>query len=202
MSETQEKFLKVLESLVELAATKKNTLEYDEIVKAFDGMELSEEQMDSVYDYLEKKNIDVLQGKSMDDTAAIDDLIIETEDGILPADVRSQDVLTEDEKTYLSDRDVPLCKMDRLRVMEENLAIYRDMAHADELLYISCAATDQEGGAISPSPVYDTIKQMYTLKSFFNFFQFSSKSGCLIHHFKRNRDSWICILEIQKRFGN
>ena len=43
MSETQEKFLKVLESLVELAATKKNTLEYDEIVKAFDGMELSEE---------------------------------------------------------------------------------------------------------------------------------------------------------------
>ena len=86
MSETQEKFLKVLESLVELAATKKNTLEYDEIVKAFDGMELSEEQMDSVYDYLEKKNIDVLQGKSMDDTAAIDDLIIETEDGILPED--------------------------------------------------------------------------------------------------------------------
>ena len=77
MSETQEKFLKVLESLVELAATKKNTLEYDEIVKAFDGMELSEEQMDSVYDYLEKKNIDVLQGKSMDDTAAIDDLIID-----------------------------------------------------------------------------------------------------------------------------
>ncbi len=86
MSETQEKFLKVLESLVELAATKKNTLEYDEIVKAFDGMEVSEEQMDSVYDYLEKKNIDVLQGKSMDDTAAIDDLIIETEDGILPED--------------------------------------------------------------------------------------------------------------------
>ena len=86
MSETQEKFLKVLESLVQQAAAKKNTLEYDEIVKAFDGMELSEEQMDSVYDYLEKKNIDVLQGKSMDDTAAIDDLIIETEDGILPED--------------------------------------------------------------------------------------------------------------------
>ncbi len=86
MSEAQEKFLKVLESLVQLAATKKNTLEYDEIIKAFDGMELSEEQMDSVYDFLEKKNIDVLQGKSMDDTAAIDDLIIETEDGILPED--------------------------------------------------------------------------------------------------------------------
>ena len=87
--------------------------------------------------------------------------VLGANEGILPADVRSQDVLTEDEKTYLMDRDVSLCKMDRLRVMEENLAIYRDMAHADELLYISCAATDQEGGAISPSPVYDTIKQMY-----------------------------------------
>ncbi len=87
--------------------------------------------------------------------------VLGANEGILPADVRSQDVLTEDEKTYLMDRDVLLCKMDRLRVMEENLAIYRDMAHADELLYISCAATDQEGGAISPSPVYDTIRQMY-----------------------------------------
>ena len=86
MNEAQEKFLKVLESLVQQAAAKKNTLEYDEIVKAFDGMELSEEQMDSVYDYLEKKNIDVLQGKSLDDAAAIDDLIIDTEDGILPED--------------------------------------------------------------------------------------------------------------------
>ena len=87
--------------------------------------------------------------------------VLGANEGVLPADVRSQDVLTEDEKSYLTDHDVALCKMDRLRVMEENLAIYRAVSRADDLLYISCSATDQEGAALSPSPVYETIRQMF-----------------------------------------
>lgn len=87
--------------------------------------------------------------------------VLGANDGVLPADVRSQDVLTEDEKTYLSDRDVPLCKMDRLRVMEEELAIYRDLARADEKLYISCAAAGPDGESLHPSSIYDTIRSMF-----------------------------------------
>ena len=87
--------------------------------------------------------------------------VLGANDGILPADVRSQDVLTEDEKTYLSDRDVPLCKMDRLRVMEENLAIYRDLSRADELLWMSCAAADPDGESLHPSSIYETIRSVF-----------------------------------------
>ena len=38
MNEVQEQFLKALAGLLDLAKTKKNTLEYDEILKAFDGI--------------------------------------------------------------------------------------------------------------------------------------------------------------------
>ena len=41
MNEVQEQFLKTLENLKALAKTKKNTLEYDEILNAFNGMELT-----------------------------------------------------------------------------------------------------------------------------------------------------------------
>ena len=84
MNEAQEKFLKTLESLVKLASTKKNTLEYDEIIKAFDGMELTEEQTDQIYEYMERRNIDILQGKTLDES--VEEIILDTEDGLLPED--------------------------------------------------------------------------------------------------------------------
>ena len=44
MNEVQEQFLKTLENLKALAKTKKNTLEYDEILNAFNGIELTEDK--------------------------------------------------------------------------------------------------------------------------------------------------------------
>ena len=80
--EIQEKFQKMLDSLVIQAKAKKNTLEYDEILKSFDGIELTEDKMDEILERLEKNNIDVLQGKSLDDP--VDELLLETEDDIIP----------------------------------------------------------------------------------------------------------------------
>ena len=45
MNEVQEQFLKTLESLKASAKAKKNTLEYDEILNAFNGIELTEDKM-------------------------------------------------------------------------------------------------------------------------------------------------------------
>jgi len=85
MNEVQEQFLKTLESLKTLAKTKKNTLEYDEILSAFNGtgIELTEDKIDMVLEYLEKNHVDVLQGKSPDDT---DDLLLESEEDVLLSD--------------------------------------------------------------------------------------------------------------------
>ena len=82
MNEAQEQFVKSLAGLLELAKSKKNTLEYDEILKAFDGIELTEDKMDDILEYLEKNNVDILQGKSPDEAPdeAPDDLLLETDD--------------------------------------------------------------------------------------------------------------------------
>ncbi len=84
MNEAQEQFLKILESLKASARTKKNTLDYDEILKAFEGVELTEDKMDVIFEYLEKNHIDVMQVKSEEDAA--DDLLLESEEDILLSD--------------------------------------------------------------------------------------------------------------------
>ena len=83
MNEAQEKFLKTLESLQESAKSKRNTLEHEEILKAFEGMELTEEQMDEIYDFMEKHGIDIMQGKSMENTPD-EDLVLDPDDEMLP----------------------------------------------------------------------------------------------------------------------
>lgn len=83
MSEVREQFLKSLENLKALGKSKKNTLEYDEILKAFPGIELTEDKIDMILEYLEKNHIDVLQ-KSLEDMP--ENLLLESEDDILLSD--------------------------------------------------------------------------------------------------------------------
>ena len=85
MNEVQEQFLKTLESVKASAKAKKNTLEYDEILNAFNGIELTEDKMDMILEYLEKNHIDILQGKSPEDVPD-DDLLLESEEDILLSD--------------------------------------------------------------------------------------------------------------------
>ena len=84
MDEMQEKFLKTLQGLLEQAKSKKNVLEYDEILKAFEGMELSGDRIDEILEYMEKNNVDVLQGKSLEDDTV--EMLIDTEDDMLTED--------------------------------------------------------------------------------------------------------------------
>ena len=91
MNEVQEQFLKALAGLLYLAKTKKNTLEYDEILKAFDGIELTEDKMDEILEYLEKHNVDILQVKAADDSA--DDLLLDTDEDLLLNDEDEIDII-------------------------------------------------------------------------------------------------------------
>lgn len=73
----QQKFLEILNSLVERAKKKKNMLEYQEISDAFQSMCLSAEQLENVLEYLEIHNVDVLRISDDDDD---DDILLEDED--------------------------------------------------------------------------------------------------------------------------
>ncbi len=60
LSVEKDDFLKKLEKLVERAKTKHNMLDAGEINDFFTGDNLSPEQMDQIYSYLENRNIDVV----------------------------------------------------------------------------------------------------------------------------------------------
>ena len=77
-----EQFIKALNGLVELAKTKKNVLEYNEINDAFRGFELTEDKMDQILEYLEKSNIDVVNS-GIEDSGKEDDLLLGDDDDII-----------------------------------------------------------------------------------------------------------------------
>ena len=91
----QEQFTKALLGLVDLAKTKKNVLQYGEINDAFKGLELTEDKMDLVLEYLEKQKIDIVNAEVGVDNA--EDLILDNDDILLD---------DEDEVEIIDDVDV------------------------------------------------------------------------------------------------
>ena len=67
-----------LSKLLELAKSKKNVLEEKDIHDAFAGEELTPEKLDRIYDFLDKKHVDVLKMSNDDDMDP--DLFTEDED--------------------------------------------------------------------------------------------------------------------------
>ena len=85
MDENMVKFHEKLKELLQYAKNKKNVLEYEEINDFFADLEIDANQMEKIYDYLEKHNVDVLreqQGEVMEGDIEVDEdelAIIEAE---------------------------------------------------------------------------------------------------------------------------
>lgn len=78
--ETKVKFREKLKSLLELGKKKRNILEYQEISDFFRDMNLDEEKMEKVLDFLEANKVDVLRISDGDDED--DDIILDDEDEV------------------------------------------------------------------------------------------------------------------------
>ena len=86
-------FLEKLHKLVELARTKHNALDVVEINDFFTGAQLSPEQMDQIYSYLESHNVDVVP--VIDDAMLADDPLIMDdidEDGFMKDGEADEDI--------------------------------------------------------------------------------------------------------------
>lgn len=84
--DSQVLFLKTLKELVDKAKKNRNTIREDDIVNAFEMHQLTEEQTDQIYEYLEAQRIDVTRGKGpveesiQDDSDTVELLIDPDED--------------------------------------------------------------------------------------------------------------------------
>jgi len=76
----KDNFLDKLKKLVEVAKTKHNALDITEINDFFKGENLSPEQMEQIYSFLEEKNIDVVP--VIDDAALADDNLLLDDDDV------------------------------------------------------------------------------------------------------------------------
>lgn len=149
MEENAQKFLEKMNELVALGKKKKSILDVQEINDFFADMELSAEQMEKVFEYLEGHNIDVLRiTADTDDDVDIDNMIAEEEevdmeniDLSVPEGVSIEDPV----RMYLKEiGKVPLLSAEReielaKRMEEGNEDAKKELAEANLRLVVSIA---------------------------------------------------------------
>ena len=148
MEENAQKFLEKMNELVALGKKKKSILDVQEINDFFADMELSAEQMEKVFEYLEGHNIDVLRiTADTDDDVDIDNMIAEEEevdmeniDLSVPEGVSIEDPV----RMYLKEiGKVPLLSAEReielAKRMEGDEDAKKELAEANLRLVVSIA---------------------------------------------------------------
>ncbi|MCQ4636495.1 exodeoxyribonuclease V subunit gamma [Anaerovorax odorimutans] len=88
-------------------------------------------------------------------------LILGANEGLLPASAPMDSILNEDEKHYLAQQEIEICKVDEIRLQEEKLAIYKNLARPGRRLWISYSASDGDGREIKPSSIFSKIQAIY-----------------------------------------
>jgi RNA polymerase primary sigma factor len=101
----KDNFLDKLGKLVELAKTKQNALDVTEINNFFMGEELTTEQMDQIYTYLENRGVDVIP--------VIDDSVL-TDDVLMSDDLLLDDDLDDGFIKEMDEEDIDLDAIDLL----------------------------------------------------------------------------------------
>ena len=125
--EAVEVYAKKLQSLLNLAKTRQNVLEYNDIVAFFADTKVSPEMFNKIVVFLENHNVDVLRTDDIDD----DDIILSDDDDIEPEKIDlsvPENVSVEDPvRMYLKEiGKVPLLKAD------EEVELAKRMEQGDE----------------------------------------------------------------------
>ena len=88
-------------------------------------------------------------------------LVLGANEGLIPQEAPAEGLFSIEELEYLADEGTELCKVDKVRVMEEKMAIYRNLTKAKEKLWISYAKNDAEGNELRPSEIIENIINIF-----------------------------------------
>lgn len=88
-------------------------------------------------------------------------VVIGANDGLLPSTISSEGLLNEDEKMKLLNKGLEICKIDDLRVKEEQLAIYKTFSQATDHLWMAYSATDMDGRESKPSMIFERVRKIF-----------------------------------------
>ncbi len=88
-------------------------------------------------------------------------LILGANEGLLPASAPMESILNEDEKRFLSEREIEICKVDEIRLQEEKLAIYKNLSRPSQTLWISYSVSDGDGREIKQSQIVTKLRDLY-----------------------------------------
>lgn len=139
-------FLQILNSLLEKARKKKNELDYSDINDAFKGFEFDEEKMEEVYEFLEAKNIDILnipeaqddddefldhqeeEVELLDDVDALEGVSLEDPVRMYLKEIGSVKLLSPEEEVELSKRAEAGDQKAKDRIIEANLRLVVSIA--------------------------------------------------------------------------
>ncbi len=114
MGEEANVFEECLEKLIKDAESRKNFIEYSEIDKYFPGMDLSNERIDQIVDYLANRGIDVLRTDLNEDA-----LLMDFED-----DLKSIDELSDEDLEAEIDLDLDLSELENNINIEDHVRMY------------------------------------------------------------------------------
>ncbi|MGN0659885.1 MAG: PD-(D/E)XK nuclease family protein [Emergencia sp.] len=88
-------------------------------------------------------------------------IVLGANEGILPAAPSDEGLFSVEELESLASEGTEICKVERIRSMEEKMAVYRNLSKPSDCLWIGFSASDEEGRECRPSEIVDTILRIF-----------------------------------------
>lgn len=98
-------------------------------------------------------------------------------EGMLPKSSSAVGILSEDEKKSISDKGTEVGKLQTLRALEENLALYRLLSTPSERLYMSYSHADGDGKEQKAAEIFNDISDFFDIEPVLDIVSQAEASG-------------------------
>lgn len=88
-------------------------------------------------------------------------VILGANEGVLPMEPAPEGLFSMDEKAWFTQHAFPLGHLDDLKLLEENVAMYRMTARASDRLYVSYSLSDSDGTERKPSELIRALQELF-----------------------------------------